>query len=259
MVWFVNAQWNKSFGGGVCAPTAAVYWLASIHVNRAVWENDTGLCALEANGSVDKKSSLLPQIHRLNAASRVIAAPRANGSGSTTLLELWHNPPVAVEPRINIWAMWHLFKSHCMSLAFKNIRVIQRLWVVLLTWYLNWKVNPGAVSQLTLQLNLKQSVMQREVKQAVCELQQCLHLPSLPTHLRQPRAYISIVWHCFTSVDAFIRSFLSALNRHRAYTDGSGDVYSNKARYHKGKTRFQFYIWIFWWFFHVWTYLWAYV
>lgn len=95
--------------------------------------------------------------------------------------------------------------------------------------------------------------MQREVKQAVCELQQCLRLPSLPTHLRQPRAYISIVWHCFTSVDAFIRSFLSALNRHRAYTDGSGDVYSNKARYHKGKTRFQFYIWIFWWFFHVWT------
>lgn len=135
----------------VCAPTltAAVYWLSSIRVSRAVWLNATGLRTLGANGSVDKKSSLLPQIHRLNAASRASAAPRANGSENTTLCEIWHNPPVTAEPRGNVWAKWLLFKSHCMSLAFKYIRVTQGLRVVLLTWYLNWKVNP-ALGQLTL-------------------------------------------------------------------------------------------------------------
>lgn len=101
-----------------------------------------------ANGSVDKKSSLLPQIHRLNAASRAIAALRANGSENTTLRELWLNPSVTAEPGGNIWAKRLHFKSNCTSLAFKYIRVIQRLWAVLLTWYLNWKVNP-VLGQLT--------------------------------------------------------------------------------------------------------------
>lgn len=102
-----------------------------------------------ANGSADKKSSLLPQIHRLNAASRAIAAPRANGSENTTQRELWLNPSVTAEPGGNIWAERLHFESDCMSVAFKYIRVIQRLRVVLVTWYLNWKVNP-ALGQLTL-------------------------------------------------------------------------------------------------------------
>ena len=158
----VYAVWNKSLGGGVCVsgqgwpcvcvyvcvcactPHTVVYWLAFIHVSRAVWLNSYGLRTLGANGSVDKKSSLLPQIRRLNAALRASAARRANGSENTTLRELWHNPHVTEGPRGNVWAKWLLFKSHCMSLAFKYIRVIQGLLGVLLTWYLNWKVNPAA-------------------------------------------------------------------------------------------------------------------
>lgn len=195
----VYALWNKSLGGGVCvsgqgwpcvcAPTltAAVYWLSSIHVSRDVWLNGTGLCTLGANGSVDKKSSLLPQIRRLNATSRASAAPRANGSENTTLWELWHNPPVTTEPQGNVWAKWLLFKSHHMSLAFKYIRVIQGLRVVLLTWYLNWKVNPAAG---TADSKLKQSVVPREVNKTpkssrqpankhsnICTLHLCLGAP----------------------------------------------------------------------------------
>lgn len=152
-------------------------------------------------GSVDKKSSLLPQIRRLNAALRVSAAPRANGSESTTLRELWHNPPVTVMPQDNAWAMWLLFKYYCMSLAFKYIRVIQGLWGVLLTWYLNWKVNPDATTDDS---RLQQPVMQREISiTQKWGRQQSLHLPSLFTCSR------SIMWHCLCHWH--FRSCLSAL------------------------------------------------
>lgn len=154
---------KQKLGGGVCvsgqgwpcvcAPTliAAVYWPSSIRVSRAVWLKGTGLRTLEANGSLDKKSSLLPQIHRLNTASRASAAPGANGSENTALrgLRLWLNPSVTAEPRGNVWPEWLLFAFHGMELAFKYIRGTQGLRPVLLTWYLNWKVNP-VVGQLSL-------------------------------------------------------------------------------------------------------------
>lgn len=75
---------------------AALFWLSSLHVSCAVWLKGTGLCTLGAKGSVDKKSSLLPQIHRLNVASRTSAALGANGSKTQlcerfglTFLSLW--------------------------------------------------------------------------------------------------------------------------------------------------------------------------
>jgi len=103
----------------VCAPTlaAAVFLLSSIHVSRTVWLKGTGLCTPGANGSVDKKSSLLLQIHRLNVTSRATAALRANGSKTqlwvsfgSTLLSLWSH--VAEYE----WRL--LFKSHCIRHAF---------------------------------------------------------------------------------------------------------------------------------------------
>lgn len=78
--------------------TAAVYWLSYPCQQSCMTERHwiTYTRGRGGNGSVDKKSSLLPQIHRLNAVSRAGAAPRASGSENATLTELWRNPPVTV-------------------------------------------------------------------------------------------------------------------------------------------------------------------
>lgn len=156
---------------------------------------------------MDKKSSLLPQILRLNTASRFSAAPGANGS-KTRLEELWHNCPVAVEPRDNAWAMHLPFKYGWTGPGFRCSYVIQGLPRVWLTWYLNWKVNPDAV---TADSRWKQSVVERETQQAADYVLPSFLPSSSPTCSRQLTAYINFMCSVlFMSLAAFTAGFKGA-------------------------------------------------